>query len=130
MFEDANRDIERLTREAVARRIRQQQLDRVVHAIDDLLFQLEDLNLQGVDRVPARLRERAGQILEAVPGPEDEEFRIRYRVLPMMDVLFRAQEILFRLRDPRRPTYADNEDELETARVSSEGALADPIRKA
>jgi hypothetical protein len=112
MFEDANRDIERLTREAVARRIRQQQLDRVVHAIDDLLFQLEDLNLQGVDRVPARLRERAGQILEAVPGPEDEEFRIRYRVLPMMDVLFRAQEILFRLRDPRRPTYADNEDEL------------------
>ena len=112
MFEDANRDIERLTREAVARRIRQQQLDRVVHAIDDLLFQLEDLNLQGVDRVPARLRERAGQILEAVPGPEDEEFRIRYRVLPMMDVLFRAQEILFRLRDPRRPTYGDNEDEL------------------
>jgi hypothetical protein len=84
----------------------------VVHAIDDLLFQLEDLNLQGVDRVPARLRERASKILEAVPGPEDEEFRIRYRVLPMMDVLFRAQEILFRLRDPRRPTYADNEDEL------------------
>jgi hypothetical protein len=48
----------------------------------------------------------------------------------MMDVLFRAQETLFRLRDPRRPTYADNEDELETARASSEGALADPIRKA
>ncbi|HEY4864068.1 MAG: hypothetical protein M3O95_10390 [Candidatus Dormibacteraeota bacterium] len=129
MFEDANRDIERLTREAVARRIRQQQLDRVVHAIDDLLFQLEDLNLQGVDRVPARLRERAGQILEAVPGPEDEEFRIRYRVLPMMDVLFRAQEILFRLRDPRRPTYADNEDELE-ARATAEPPLADPIRRA
>jgi hypothetical protein len=129
MFEDANRDIERLTREAVARRIRQQQLDRVVHAIDDLLFQLEDLNLQGVDRVPARLRERAGQILEAVPGPEDEEFRIRYRVLPMMDVLFRAQEILFRLRDPRRPTYADNEDELE-ARATAEPPRADPIRRA
>src|SRR6202023_3000361 len=72
MFENANRDIERLTREAVARRIRQQQLDRVVHAIDDLLIQLEDLNLQGVDRVPARLRERAGQILEPVPGPEDD----------------------------------------------------------
>src|SRR4030081_2814158 len=130
MFEDANRDIERLTREAVARPIRPQQLDRVVHAIDDLPFQLPDLNLQGVEPVPARRGERAGQILEAVPGPEDEGFRIRYRVLPMMDVLFRAQEILFRLRDPRRPTYADNEEELETARVSSEGALADPIRKA
>src|ERR687884_207328 len=112
MFEDANRDIQRLCQEDLRRRFRQQQLDRVVHAIDDLLFQLEDLNLQGVDRVPARLRERAGQILEAVPGPEDEDFRIRYRVLPMMDVLFRAQEILFRLRDPRRTTYADEEDEL------------------
>src|SRR6195256_3659512 len=119
MFEDANRDIERLTREALARRIRQQQLDRVVHAIDDLLFQLEDLNLQGVDRVPARLRERAGQILEAVLGPEDEEFRIRYRVVPMMDVLFRAQEVLFRLRDPRRATYEEEEEEA-AAEVAAE----------
>jgi hypothetical protein len=47
----------------------------------------------------------------------------------MMDVLFRAQEILFRLRDPRRPTYADNEDELE-ARATAEPTLADPIRRA
>jgi hypothetical protein len=32
----------------------------------------------------------------------------------MMDVLFRAQEILFRLRDPRRPSYSDEEDEVAT----------------
>ena len=68
MLEDANRDIERLCREDLRRRWRHQQLDRVVHAIDDLLFQLEDLNLQGVDRVPATLRERAGRILDAVPS--------------------------------------------------------------
>src|SRR2546422_11744582 len=111
MFEDANRDIERLTREALARRMRQQQLDRFVHAIDDLLFQLEDLNLQGIDRVPANLRERAGSILEAVPSHEEyESLRVRYRVVPMMDVLFRAQEVLFRLRDPRRALYDDEEE--------------------
>jgi len=114
MLEDANRDIQRLCQEDLRRRWRQQQLDRVVHAIDDLLFQLEDLNLQGVDRVPATLRERAGQILDAVPGREEHEcLRIRYRVVPMMDVLFRAQEVLFRLRDPRRSTYEDEEAEEE-----------------
>jgi hypothetical protein len=114
MLEDANRDIHRLCQEDLRRRWRQQHLDRVVHAIDDLLFQLEDLNLQGVDRVPATLRERAGQILEAVPGREEYEcLRVRYRVVPMMDVLFRAQEVLFRLRDPRRSQYEDADAEEE-----------------
>ncbi len=112
MLEDANRDIQRLCQEDLRRRWRQQQLDRVVHAIDDLLFQLEDLNLQGVDRVPATLRERAGHILDAVPTRDEyESLRVRYRVVPMMDVLFRAQEVLFRLRDPRRAMYEEEEEE-------------------
>ena len=120
MLEDANRDIERLCREDLRRRWRQQQLDRVVHAIDDLLFQLEDLNLQGVDRVPAVLRERAGHILDAVPSREEYEvLRVRYRVVPMMDVLFRAQEVLFRLRDPRRATYDDEDAEEERCRAAA-----------
>ncbi|HZV49369.1 MAG TPA: hypothetical protein VFD49_06345 [Candidatus Dormibacteraeota bacterium] len=116
MLEDANRDIQRLTREAIRRRIRQEQLDRVVRAIDDLLFQLEDLNLQGVDRVPATLRQRAGRILEALPRRDESDgIRIRYRVVPMMDVLFRAQEMLFRLRDPRRADYEAEDEAVERA---------------
>jgi hypothetical protein len=124
MLEDANRDIQRLCQEDLRRRFRQQQLDRVVHAIDDLLFQLEDLNLQGIDRVPASLRERAGSILEAVPSHEEyENLRVRYRVVPMMDVLFRAQEVLFRLRDPRRAMY-EAEDEREAAAEAMANAVA------
>jgi hypothetical protein len=99
----------------------------VVHAIDDLLFQLEDLNLKGVDRVPAVLRERAGQILNAVPSREEYEvLRVRYRVVPMMDVLFRAQEVLFRLRDPRRSTYddEDGEDQRTAPPVAAAASLA------
>lgn len=127
MLEDANRDIQRLCQEDLRRRWRQQQLDRVVHAIDDLLFQLEDLNLQGVDRVPATLRERAGQILDAVPSREDyEALRVRYRVVPMMDVLFRAQEVLFRLRDPRRATYDEEEAEEERCAVPAASLPAAP----
>lgn len=110
MLENANRAIHASIRDETVRQNRARRLDEVVHAIDDLLFQLEDLNLQGVDRVPARLRERAGAILQVVPDPQDDEFRIRYRVMPMMDVLFRAQEIIFRLRDPNRP--ADDEEDL------------------
>jgi hypothetical protein len=126
MLEDANRDIQRLCQEDLRRRWRQQQFDRVVHAIDDLLFQLEDLNLQGVDRVPATLRERAGQILDAVPSREEyENLRVRYRVVPMMDVLFRAQEVLFRLRDPRRAAY--DEEEAEDERVARAAAAPVPV---
>ena len=128
MLEDANRDIQRLCQEDLRRRWRQQQLDRVVHAIDDLLFQLEDLNLQGVDRVPAVLRERAGQILDAVPSREEYEcLRVRYRVVPMMDVLFRAQEVLFRLRDPRRSAYDDEEaDEDRAAQLATAAVVSAP----
>jgi hypothetical protein len=123
MLEDANRDIQRLCQEDLRRRWRQKQLDRVVHAIDDLLFRLEDLNLQGVDRVPANLRERASQILDAVPGREEYEcLRVRYRVVPMMDVLFRAQEVLFRLRDPHRTMYED--EDAEERRVEPTPASA------
>jgi hypothetical protein len=124
MLEDANRDIQRLSQEDLRRRWRMQRLDRVVHAIDDLLFQLEDLNLQGVDRVPAVMRERASQILDAVPGREEYEvLRVRYRVVPMMDVLFRAQEVLFRLRDPLRAIY-EAEDAEEDAAAAAAAAAA------
>ena len=110
MLENANRDIHASIRAEARRQTKARRLDKVVHAIDDLLFQLEDLNIQGVDRVPARLRERAGAILQVVPeAPSDSDFRIRYRVLPMMDVLFRAQEIIFRKRDPDRPIEDDEE---------------------
>lgn len=115
-----------MCQEDLRRRWRLQQLDRVVHAIDNLLFQLEDLNLKGVDRVPATLRERAGRILDAVPGREEyEALRIRYRVVPMMDVLFRAQEVLFRLRDPRRALYeAEDEEEAANEAAANEAAAA------
>ena len=112
MLADAKKDIDRLHRDAIARRRRKARIRGVVHAIDDLLFELEELNLEGVDRVPSRLRERAGQLLELVPDPEDPDFRVRHRVVPMMDVLFRAQEILFKLSDPSRLNYPDD-DELQ-----------------
>ena len=110
MIQEANRDIERLHEDDLRRKWRKEQLDRVIHGIDDLLFQLEDLNLQGVERTPATLRDRADQLLDSVPSRDEyEALRVRLRIVPMMDVLFKAQEILFRLRDPHRPAYEDED---------------------
>ena len=112
MLNEANREIQRLLLGEELRHRQAGRLIAVVRAIDSLLFQLEEQNLQGVDRVPAGLRDRAGAILDVIPDKpaQDEGFRVRYRVVPMMDVLFQAQEILFKLRDPERAQEADLED--------------------
>ena len=113
MIDQANRDIAAFERAEAERRFHSRQHADTVRAIDAVLFQLEDLNLQGVDRVPAVLRRHAGRILEGLPAAESEEdaeaLRLRYRVMPLMDVMFHAQEVLFRLRDPERITEQDEE---------------------
>lgn len=110
MINDANTEIAHLQFLAESRHARLDRLDRVVRTIDRLLWELEDLNLQEVDRVPVGLRERAQAVLEGLPQMEGyEDLKIRYRVVPMMDALFRAQEVLFRLKHPTMP-FPDEEE--------------------
>ena len=119
MIADVNREIEVSDQLRRNRRSENERLTSIIRAIDELMFSLEELNLQGIDRVPARLRERAGALIELVlarPAPAEvrsDPFRIRYRVVPMMDVLFEVQDRVLRLRNPMRIT--DPEDQLETA---------------
>ena len=116
---DVNREIETSDRMRRMQRSENQRLSTIIRAIDELMFSLEELNLQGIDRVPARLRERAGTLIELVlarPAPAEarsDPFRIRYRVVPMMDVLFEVQDKVLRQRNPVRIT--DPEDQLESA---------------
>jgi hypothetical protein len=118
MIADVNREIEIADRRRL-QRSEHEQLTLIIRGIDELMFSLEELNLQGIDRVPARLRERAGALIDqacARPAPveaRNEPFRIRYRVVPMMDVLFDVQDRVLRLRNPMR--IADPEDVQETA---------------
>ena len=116
---DVNREIEFSDRIRRSQRSETERLTTIIRAIDELMFSLEELNLQGIDRVPAVLRERAGALIELVlarPAPleaRSDPFRIRYRVVPMMDVLFEVQHRVLRLRNPTR--ISDPEDQLETA---------------
>jgi hypothetical protein len=118
MIADVNREIEIADRRS-SQRSEHDRLTAIIRGIDELMFSLEELNLQGIDRVPARLRERAGELIDlacARPAPVElrtEPFRIRYRVVPMMDVLFDVQDRVLRLRNPIR--IADPEDVQESA---------------
>ena len=116
---DVNREIESSDRQRRSQRSENERLSTIIRAIDELMFSLEELNLQGIDRVPARLRERASALIEMVlgrPAPVEtrsDPFRIRYRVVPMMDVLFEVQDRVLRQRNPMRIT--DPEDQQESA---------------
>jgi hypothetical protein len=116
---DVNREIATSDLRRRLQRSENDRLSAIIRAIDELMFSLEELNLQGIDRVPARLRERAGTLIELVlarPAPAEvrsDPFRIRYRVVPMMDVLFEIQDLVLRLRNPIRIT--DPEDVQESA---------------
>jgi hypothetical protein len=115
LLEEANRAIWNSYRHAARRNARRQRLPTLIRAIDELLFELEELNLTGVDRVPAVIRERSAMILDLVPSAGDEEIRVRFRVSAMIDTLFRAQELVLRAKDPNRPAPAEDDEEAWTA---------------
>lgn len=96
-IEDANADIGRLEREARLRQTQQSHQAQLIQATDEMITELEELNVKGSDRVPAVLRRRAEAVLSTVP-PGEEPLEVRYRVDAMMEVLYRAQELLFRQR--------------------------------
>ena len=97
---DASKEISRLEVRERNRLRREMGLRPLLKLIDRLIYDLEELNLQGIDRVPAALRERAELLLDQVPGSwEDDALRVRYRVVPLMDVLYRAQEYIFKWGD-------------------------------
>ncbi len=110
MIDSANRAIWAAFVRARRRRAATERFPALIQAIDELLFELEELNLHGIQHVPTGLRERSARVLEMVPTEDQEEIRIRFRVIAMMDTLFRAQELLFRAKDPSRPIYEGDED--------------------
>ena len=74
--------------------------------------------MAGVARVPARLREQAGNVLRLVPAheeAEEEALRVRFRTAALMDTLFNAQELIFQAMDPTRPRLSESEDEVRSA---------------
>jgi hypothetical protein len=86
---------------------------RMLQATDRVLWQLEEMNRDGVKTVPAPLREELRGVVELMPGHIREPLREEGPVQDALDSLFEVQERLFRWRFPG---WEDTEpDDLEFA---------------
>lgn len=110
MIDQTNHDIRSSARRDAGRRGERRRRSTLLRSIDGLLWELEELNLRGRDRVPARVRRQSEAIFASISG--GSELEARYRVPAMMDVLYLAQELIFKETDPE---YRGEADEDETA---------------
>jgi hypothetical protein len=86
---------------------------RMLEATDRVLWQLEEMNRDGVKTVPAPLRAELRGVVGAMPGHIREPLRDEGPVQDTLDSLFEVQERLFRWRFPG---WDDTEpDDLEFA---------------
>jgi hypothetical protein len=86
---------------------------RLLQATDRVLWQLEEMNRDGVKNVPTRLRAELRDVVGQMPGHIREPLKEEGHVQDTLDSLFEVQERLFRWRFP---DWEDAEpDELEFA---------------
>ena len=98
MIDQTNLDIGRTAASEEFRHYPKRRRSYLLQAIDELLWELEELNLLGRDRVPARVRRESAALFVAIRGAG--ELEVRFRVPAMMEVLYRAQELVFKEVDP------------------------------
>lgn len=106
MLEAANSEIRRSLEDACRRQERAAGALRVRRAVDEILWVLEELNLEGTEKAPAGLAGAVREILAEVPGdplrglPSNE-------VQALMDAVFLAQARLVGAEeDPPEPGAA------------------------
>ena len=106
MIDRTNLDIRQTAASEDSRTYAKKRRSYLLRAIDQLLWELEELNLRGRDRVPARVRRESEALLGSIQGASALE--VRFRVPAMMDVLYQAQELVFKEVDPN---YRGEEEE-------------------
>src|SRR5258706_9542538 len=73
---------------------------RMLEATDRVLWQLEEMNRDGVKNVPAPLRAEIRVVVEAMPRHIREPLREDGHIQDALDNLFEVQERLFKWRFP------------------------------
>jgi hypothetical protein len=104
----AMRELEQRVRRATARR---RAFFRMLHATDRVLWQLEEMNRDGVGTIPEALRQAIREELAELPADCAAVFRDSGRVQEVLDSIFDVQDCLFAWKDPQR--VDDETDELE-----------------
>ena len=113
MIDQTNVRIGQATAELSRRKAREQKFDRLLKLTDVVLWQLEEMNRDGVKNVPPVLRAELKEAVEIMPDHVREPLRADGPVQDTLDSLFEIQERLFKWR---YPDWDDTEpDELEFA---------------
>jgi hypothetical protein len=100
MIDHTNNRIEQQLRALRRENRRRYAFQRMLEATDRVLWRLEELNRDGVSRVPRRVRAEVQAVVGTMPERVSEPLRDNGQVQDMLDSVFEVQERLFRWRYP------------------------------
>ena len=100
MIDEANLAIQTLQDRIRRDNERRYAFYRMLHATDRVLWQLEEMNRDGVKTIPLDLRETIREELTEIPPAVSDVFRDTEVVQEVLDSIFEVQERLFRWKDP------------------------------
>jgi len=100
MIDHTNGRIEQQLRALRRENRRRYAFQRMLEATDRVLWRLEELNRDGVSRVPKRVRTEVREVVGAMPDQVSEPLRDSGQVQDTLDSVFEVQERLFRWRYP------------------------------
>jgi hypothetical protein len=109
MIDQTNSRIEEASAELRRRKARALKFDRLLRVTDVVLWQLEEMNRDGLSVVPGRRQEAIFEKLEEVPEPLRQMYCASGSVQGALDSLFEIQQALFRARHPEND-YGDSEE--------------------
>ena len=100
MIDEANLAIRKLEDRIRRENERRYAFYRMLHATDRVLWQLEEMNRDGIRTIPGDLRDTIREELGEIPTPVIDPFRDTEVVQEALDSIFEVQERLFRWKDP------------------------------
>ncbi len=116
MLETVSVEIRRAAEAEQRRRRESERLSALVAALDELLFELEELNLQGTAVAPASCRRRAAELV-AEASRLDVHLELPEAVSELIDRVYEAQDAALRRR--RRASWGLD---VKLAQVSGRGS--------
>lgn len=115
MIDHTNGRIDEQLRSVRRANLRRYAYQRMLEATDRVLWRLEELNRDGVARVPKRVRAEVQGLGAGMPSHVREVLRDSGHVQDTLDSVFEAQERLFRWR---YPGWHDFDPEVEADKAS------------
>ena len=100
MIDQTNRRIGQATAELRRRKAREQKFDRLLLLTDVVLWQLEEMNRDGVNHVPDQRQAAIADKLAEMPEPLRRLYVANGSVQSALDSLFEIQQALFKARHP------------------------------